>query len=103
MFAHSLCSHARRRLPDAGLMPEEERSRIHVLDTLRGVASLAVCWFHLTSFKYNTPDGTAYPLLKGTGRYGWLGVEVFFVISGFVLPYSLHRAGYRLRDYPIFV
>jgi len=84
-------------------MPEEERSRIHVLDTLRGVASLAVCWFHLTSFKYNTPDGPAYALLRETGRYGWLGVEVFFVISGFVLPYSLHRAGYRLRDYPVFI
>lgn len=84
-------------------MSEEERSRIHVLDTLRGAASLAVCWFHLTAFKYNTPDGSAYTLLRGTGRYGWLGVEVFFVISGFVLPYSMHRAGYRLRDYPAFV
>lgn len=84
-------------------MSEDERGRLHILDTLRGVASLAVCWFHLTSFKYNTPDGHLYALLKETGLYGWLGVEIFFVISGFVLPYSLYRAGYRLGDYPVFV
>ena len=84
-------------------MSEEERDRIHVLDSLRGVASLAVCWMHLTSFKYNTPDGPFYSSLRLTGSYGWLGVEVFFVISGFVIPYSLDRAGYRLRDYPRFV
>jgi peptidoglycan/LPS O-acetylase OafA/YrhL len=29
-------------------------------------------------------------------------VELFFVISGFVLPYALHRGAYRLRDYGTF-
>src|SRR5215210_4781626 len=75
-------------------MPKDERERIHGLDFLRGVASLAVCWFHLTSFTYATPDGWFYSALRRTGTYGWLGVEVFFVISGFVIPYSLHRAKY---------
>jgi peptidoglycan/LPS O-acetylase OafA/YrhL len=84
-------------------MPKDERERIHGLDFLRGVASLAVCWFHLTSFTYATPDGAFYAALRRTGVYGWLGVEVFFVISGFVIPYSLHRAKYRLRSYPNFI
>jgi peptidoglycan/LPS O-acetylase OafA/YrhL len=48
---------------------------------LRGLASLAVAWFHLTR---RWTDGV---WLSGT--YGWLGVEVFFVISGFVIPYSI--------------
>jgi peptidoglycan/LPS O-acetylase OafA/YrhL len=30
-------------------------------------------------------------------------VEVFFVISGFIIPYSLYRGGYTLRNYPIFI
>src|SRR5688500_10025543 len=80
-------------------MPQD-RERIHGLDFLRGVASLAVCWFHLTTFTYASPDGGFYSALRLTGAYGWLGVEAFFVISGFVIPYSLHRAGYRLGSYP---
>jgi hypothetical protein len=28
------------------------RERLDGLDLLRGLASLAVCWFHLTSFTY---------------------------------------------------
>jgi peptidoglycan/LPS O-acetylase OafA/YrhL len=38
-------------------------------------------------------------VLRETGRYGWLGVEVFFVISGFVIPYSMHRGGYRVSQH----
>ncbi|HWS54485.1 MAG TPA: acyltransferase, partial [Pyrinomonadaceae bacterium] len=83
-------------------MPDDPR-RIHSLDFLRGVASLAVCWFHLTRYQFQTPDGPAYEAVRAAGAHGWLGVEVFFVISGFVIPYSLGRAGYRLRDYPAFV
>jgi peptidoglycan/LPS O-acetylase OafA/YrhL len=84
-------------------MAKEEHGRINGLDFLRGIASFAVCWFHLTSFKYGSPDGWFYSMLKQTGAYGWLGVEVFFVISGFVIPYSLHRAGYKLGSYPTFI
>lgn len=77
----------------------EIHERVEGLDVLRGLASLAVCWFHLTQFRYNTPDRHGYELLRQTGTYGWLGVEVFFVISGFVIPYSLYRARYRIRDF----
>ena len=33
---------------------------------------------------------------------GYVGVDVFFVISGFVIPWSLYRSQYVLRDYPKF-
>jgi peptidoglycan/LPS O-acetylase OafA/YrhL len=77
----------------------EAHQRVEGLDFLRGLASLAVCWFHLTYFHYNVPDQRGYHLVRQTGAYGWLGVEVFFVISGFVIPYSLYRARYRIRDF----
>jgi peptidoglycan/LPS O-acetylase OafA/YrhL len=81
----------------------EAHERLEGLDFLRGVASLAVCWFHLTRFHYNTPDHHGFRLLRQTGDYAWLGVEVFFVISGFVIPYSLYRARYRVRDFFIYL
>ncbi len=84
-------------------MSTNQHSRIDSLDFLRGVASLAVAWFHLCTFHYTSPDGPYYRLVRSSGSYGWLGVEVFFVISGFVIPYSLNRAGYQLQSYPRFI
>ena len=34
-------------------------------------------------------------LLKASGAYGYLGVQAFFVISGFIIPYSLSLRNYR--------
>ncbi|MEO6725174.1 MAG: acyltransferase family protein [Blastocatellia bacterium] len=74
--------------------------RIHTLDALRGIASLAVCWFHLTNGNPAfLPDGW----LKLSGKFGWLGVEMFFVISGFIIPFSMRRAGYSIGDFPRFI
>src|SRR5260370_10879026 len=71
--------------------------RIESLDALRGLAALAVCWKHLT-------DSSVLPrALQISGMYGWLGVEVFFVISGFVIPYTLYKSGYRVEQYFTFV
>lgn len=71
-------------------------ARIEALDLLRGLAALAVCFYHFTDprdglFREGDP-------LRNFTRYGWLGVEVFFVISGFVIPYSMYLRAYRLRD-----
>ena len=68
--------------------------RLPVLDMLRGSASFAVCWYHMT----NGNDSLPPSLLKSSGGYSWVGVEIFFVISGFVIPYSLSRSGYQITD-----
>jgi peptidoglycan/LPS O-acetylase OafA/YrhL len=67
--------------------------RVGTVDNLRGLASLAVCWFHLSN------SAPADSLVKASGTYGRFGVDVFFVISGFVIPYALMRSGYRLADF----
>lgn len=70
--------------------------RLPVVDMLRGLAALAVCWYHFTNGSADfLPEG----VLKSSGSHGWLGVEVFFVISGFIIPHALHRASYRTADY----
>jgi len=42
-------------------------------------------------------------LIRASGTYGWLGVEVFFVISGFVIPLALLREQYSLSNYRTFL
>ena len=69
--------------------------RIGVINALRAFAALAVAWGHFVAGqgKY----------LGASGKYGYLGVDIFFVISGFVIPWSLYRSRYALSDYPRFV
>jgi peptidoglycan/LPS O-acetylase OafA/YrhL len=73
-----------------------DASRVNILDPLRGVAALAVAWCH---FSATDPIN----VIKLSGAYGYLGVEVFFVISGFVIPYALSRANYSPGYYPRFL
>lgn len=65
------------------------QSRINHLDGLRGLAILLVIAFHAYSrWSDLVPYGNAYqdfPLFK----YGWLGVQLFFMISGFVIFMTL--------------
>src|SRR5438876_135397 len=71
---------------------EAATNRVEVLGPLRGIAALAVTWYHLTG----SPQVTTGWLRQG-GTFGFHGVEAFFVISGFVIPYSMYCGGYRPR------
>jgi peptidoglycan/LPS O-acetylase OafA/YrhL len=68
----------------------ENGVRVPALDLLRLVAVIGVVLFH---YGFRGPTGfdgnlTALPELAAFARYGFLGVPVFFVISGFVIAYS---------------
>ena len=77
----------------------KSRSRIGIADALRGVAVLLVCCSHLT-----TADSTAaLDRLAGAGAVGRTGVVIFFVISGFIIPFSLLRANFQLPRYGQFL
>jgi peptidoglycan/LPS O-acetylase OafA/YrhL len=68
------------------------RGRLHQLDLFRFVAAFAVLAFHFTFMQpANTSTvGVRYPdALTAVTRFGYLGVDLFFVISGFVVFMSV--------------
>lgn len=67
-----------------------ERVHLPNLDLLRVLAALAVCFFHLS---WEGEDWFAQSF-----SYGYLGVNVFFCISGFITPLAMTWAGYHYRD-----
>ena len=70
-----------------------KRPRLYVLDGLRLIAALGVlCWHWLGVERF--PDlwhgspSEMMPLGHLVGAYSWTGVELFFLISGFVICMS---------------
>lgn len=79
-------------------------TRVSVLDPLRGMAALAVMWFHFTNGGHLLDNSSLMnDWLKDSGKFGWAGVDFFFVISGFVLPYALYKGKYRLQNFGTFL
>ena len=62
----------------------QARSRMPELDAVRGIAALAVLEFHLLSWDSHAPGRLAAGL-RAVFRPGWLGVDLFFVLSGFLI------------------
>ena len=61
-----------------------ERGHILALDGLRGIAILLVVACHFVSNLRIDADGPAY-ILVAIGHAGWAGVDLFFVLSGFLI------------------
>ncbi|MEU4558229.1 acyltransferase [Actinoplanes sp. NPDC023936] len=68
--------------------------RLAAIDGLRLFAAIMVALYHFTAYPSGvraawgvTPE-QAFPGLHRLGQYGWLGVELFFMISGFVICMS---------------
>lgn len=76
------------------------KTRNYTADALRGLASLAVCWYHFT---HGNPTFLPPGFLKSSGNLGWVGVEVFFVISGYAMMVATRGSSASARDYGRFM
>ena len=83
----------------------EKNTRFSILDPLRLVAALAVVLYHYSIYIDHAPE-----LLLSVARFGYLGVDFFFVLSGFVIMASAqNRSAFEfafaraLRLYPAFI
>ena len=62
--------------------------RIKELDAFRGIAAMAVVLYHYTT-RYNQIFDTSSKLNLS---FGWLGVPLFFILSGFVIHLTIDRS-----------
>lgn len=74
---------------------KSKQGNLYQVNFLRTIASVSVCLFHLTCG--NTSFLTNTNIVRKVCSYGYLGVEIFFIVSGFVICYSL-PANYQLKD-----
>jgi len=65
--------------------------RIPSVDGLRGIAILLVLLLHFTIYGVDRPSGGVLKLVYKTLDTGWIGVDLFFVLSGFLITGILYR------------
>lgn len=78
------------------ILIEAEKGKILSIQMLRGIAASMVCMGHFTTGSPQYLDGN---ILKTIGSHGPYGVQIFFVISGFILPFSLYNSSYHIRHF----
>ena len=74
----------------AGPVARTHRGRLDFLDALRGVAAVVVVIQHVSEQVHWRP---ALWFSVHVAQLGQLGVMVFFLVSGFIIPVSLERHG----------
>jgi len=75
----------------------ESRTRLAYLDGLRGIAILLVFLFHSYT---RHPEFVPYGKLYGEfffAKHGWLGVQLFFMVSGYVIYMTLQKCSAYLE------
>lgn len=70
-------------------------NKLGVIELLRGIAALFVCLFHFGHSNIKFVGSSHF--FKDVFSFGWVGVEMFFVISGFIIPYSMLKSNYRIK------
>ena len=74
--------------------PPKESALLGVsLEIARGLAALFVFCFHIQAY-----IAEASPTLGSLARYGYMGVPIFFVISGYCMAASAHQVLRRNRS-----
>lgn len=67
---------------------------ISSVEMMRGIAAFMVAYFHIARGNPRFLSETN-PVFR-IGAHGWAGVEIFFVISGFIITYAMINGGYTI-------
>lgn len=73
-------------------------SEILSIQYLRGIAACMVMLFHFNITNQTSFSGVSN-VIHEIGKRGYVGVEIFFCISGFVLLFALIKSKYTVSDF----
>ena len=73
-------------------------NHFYAIDWLRAFAAITVCFYHFT-YGFLLPEHW----LRWFSQYGYLGVQCFFLISGFIIPYSFEQKDYKINQFFAFI
>lgn len=78
----------------------ESTNRFAFLDALRGLAAISIVGYHILRYEPDPKSAAAIlPMpVEIWWRYGWVGVQLLLVISGFVIAYSFRDGGVTWRS-----
>jgi peptidoglycan/LPS O-acetylase OafA/YrhL len=78
----------------------KDKDHILVINSLRGIAAFSVVLYH---FICTTQDFVHTDWILETFDYGQRGVQLFFIISGIVIPLSMIKSDYSLEHWKHFI
>lgn len=76
-------------------MLEKKLEKINSIENLRGIAALMVMLCHIGSLNHHLNLSFTINLQ--------LGVQLFFAISGFIIPYSMYKLNYKISNFGKFM
>jgi len=71
------------------------KPHIPVLDSLRAFAALSVCLYHFGCTTTSYMNGDWFYRSCDLGQYG---VQMFFVISGFIIPWAMYKSAFEWKN-----
>lgn len=77
----------------------ENKGRLNHIESIRAFAALSVALFHFTNYHNGQRFLFESETVRSVFVYGAQGVELFYAISGFIIPYSLYRGRYQIKHY----
>jgi exopolysaccharide production protein ExoZ len=74
-------------------MSSATRRHLKQIESVRALAALSVAIYHFSAY-FTWSETTTINFTIGAQ-----GVEVFYLISGFIIPFSLYHSSYKVKDY----
>lgn len=84
-------------------MLQKETSHLAHIESLRAIAALLVLIFHMLAFQGDYGFFVTNPAIRNMATFGAQGVELFYMISGFVIYFSFQNSNMNLNRYPVYI